>query len=357
MPSRALGYHVVRAPEPFIQARRRAFGREDRLIAVPVDSRLESKAKAWLVSPDIDEERAGADAIAHFHTGANEELLRGLLSDPEHTSYTSRHPRWAAQREFESYPKRFYADEVLSRWGVSVSRAESERAVYRAHHPVNVVWLVASLVCATIVLPVALLWRSSRWKRQTRGLKRVCLVSGSLVIPLCVLWTRSYWRADELLTNANRLNLEIWSYRGGIGFLGMHGASPHHRLMYGSMSIAAQPNAQLIWDPVSWQPQQLDCGAGFVLARGAMLADGWDTYLFCRLPFWALIVLAGALPLPWLYRFARWRGKLRRGICPSCGYDLRATPERCPECGSVYGVERTTSLAAQAGTGDASADS
>jgi hypothetical protein len=50
------------------------------------------------------------------------------------------------------------------------------------------------------------------------------------------------------------------------------------------------------------------------------------------MPHWVLILPALLLPVVALvrYRQAKWA---RAGLCPHCGYDLRATPDRCPECG------------------------
>ena len=50
-------------------------------------------------------------------------------------------------------------------------------------------------------------------------------------------------------------------------------------------------------------------------------------------PYWLLLGLAAVLPI---LRFVAYRRSrfLRAGLCPRCGYDLRASSDRCPECGT-----------------------
>jgi hypothetical protein len=57
---------------------------------------------------------------------------------------------------------------------------------------------------------------------------------------------------------------------------------------------------------------------------------------YIEAPHWALCLVFIVLPamVLRLWRKSRLRGmRLRLGLCPRCGYDLRATSGRCPECG------------------------
>jgi hypothetical protein len=56
-----------------------------------------------------------------------------------------------------------------------------------------------------------------------------------------------------------------------------------------------------------------------------------------RAPYWFVILIFAILPLVWALSAARHlrRANTSGAFCVECGYDLRATPERCPECGTV----------------------
>ena len=60
------------------------------------------------------------------------------------------------------------------------------------------------------------------------------------------------------------------------------------------------------------------------------------TQRYVLLPLWAVLVPLSVFAFVWL-RGVLWKRRrarrVRMGLCSICGYDLRASPRQCPECG------------------------
>ena len=82
---------------------------------------------------------------------------------------------------------------------------------------------------------------------------------------------------------------------------------------------------------VDWGRFGFDVGGVHFSNEPAPRIDSWEV----SVPFW-FFALAG-LVAP-VFAFARWMRRRRRmtaGCCVRCGYDLRASRDRCPECGAT----------------------
>jgi hypothetical protein len=183
----------------------------------------------------------------------------------------------------------------------------------------------------------------------------------------CVLWVRSHWVYDRALWThyrreagggASADSFELYSYEGwlwvttGWGRLGRPGniywddyyrqadATGGHRRF--ELSHQRPEHIQMLF-AVNLAPAAATSG------RGPARWQSWGQTdpaipiaqhnFRIGVPFWLMAVLLAILPA-WaavghIVRWLRRRARLGRGQCTACGYDLRATPERCPECGKA----------------------
>jgi hypothetical protein len=53
------------------------------------------------------------------------------------------------------------------------------------------------------------------------------------------------------------------------------------------------------------------------------------------IPYWLIFLLTAPWSAWWLVRQRRLTARRLAGLCQHCGYDLRESPDRCPECGAA----------------------
>jgi len=90
---------------------------------------------------------------------------------------------------------------------------------------------------------------------------------------------------------------------------------------FGEKNLEAQPPR---W--ISHGPRRLGTHWRLVYISGSVLI----------LPLWIPTVLFGIWPTIALVRLRRHRRRRKLGLCLKCGYDLRASKDRCPECGTEF---------------------
>ncbi len=174
--------------------------------------------------------------------------------------------------------------------------------------------------------------------RYDVGMKRLLrigfhLATGAsmlLCVTAAVLWVRSYWALDRVERTTSQDHLVIGTSRGEFvvgGFRRMDRPTGWERqsLYPEDLITEVRPLSGNVRGPV----------AGFFYGADIFFADiKWVILL--PIPF--LVMLFAILPFIATLIHLRRRSRARRklvGVCRNCGYDLRATPQRCPECGAA----------------------
>lgn len=176
-------------------------------------------------------------------------------------------------------------------------------------------------------------------------------VSLLLFVAVCVLWVRSFWVGDAVewrrVTRDDRI---IWSWymvlSSGKGGVGLSRDAEDYEAAYATLDDTGPRWLLEGWRrraPTYPQPA-FHAGAG---KPSPMFALRWGDAGNRRsgtvrweliLPYWVPALLFALAPAARLWRLVRNRrasGRASLGRCRACGYDLRATPDRCPECGAA----------------------
>ena len=177
----------------------------------------------------------------------------------------------------------------------------------------------------------------------------VCLISA-------VAWVRSYFIGNGWVLMLNHpapgkvFNVSHAFYIGHGGFFYQH--ETDHISDPNLLAVYAKPR-EITTIPYGPDYPHASGGTASAFNRFGFewSKNQWATatqnvvHFSMTVPCYAVTLPLAFAPAIWLVRFRRsrrMRWLARAGFCRMCGYDLRATPGRCPECGEAAVADEST---------------
>jgi hypothetical protein len=151
-------------------------------------------------------------------------------------------------------------------------------------------------------------------------------VSLLMCVGACALWVRSFSTLDIIGYVRDRGRNEAFTLNSSRGSIWL-----------GSVPVKAEVDRGPLWQTFAvggpppagvtppWRTVRVVLGS----ATGGSSSSSTGVVV----PHWLVAAVAGVAPARRLTRVLSSRRRARRGLCLACGYDLRESPERCPECG------------------------
>jgi hypothetical protein len=209
------------------------------------------------------------------------------------------------------------------------------------------------------VLPnVAARWHDVGMKSPSRRDSAIAILLTSIVAIVVVFWVLSYWYGfmigwERLRDHPREQTFwGLYVQRGQVGMgrstidadssqllsarLAHRESQDEHKFV-----LRAHGTQAPLW--VSWgrttTPDTIPGRLGFETVHstkqwpGVTLSDR-----AVLVPWWSVFLVSLVITLRWTFfreRRLLWRNRNR---CLACGYDLRHSPDRCPECGQAIGV-------------------
>jgi len=157
-------------------------------------------------------------------------------------------------------------------------------------------------------------------------------VSLVLAIAIGLLWVRSYWIYDAYSFTLHTPIYTVNSVHGCLSLNGFVQGSHDYKSHWSSRSISTWSRPLNFWaDGYKVQPIDVVGFMGFRYRVNRQFPTQPPYFWIVIVPDWFLFLLGCILPARWHHHE---RIRRRSGLCLTCGYDLRASKDKCPECGA-----------------------